>query len=236
MRLLIVDSKISEKCERSLMKEGYTLLKLPADGDLGEAVCSHPDTVLFYQNGELITTADYCECASYIFSDVREFCPDVKIHFTSDRRSNRYPHDCILNALVIGKRIFCKSDSVSDAITRLAERSGYEMCHTNQGYPACSVLAFGNNAITADRGLANTMAKYGINVTLISEGGISLPPHSYGFIGGAGGVVGNKVYFFGDIMTHPDGKLICERINGAGYIPISLSDEPLSDFGGIIAL
>ena len=236
MKLLIVDSRINDKCETALLKEGYTLLKLPPDNSLGEAVCSHPDTVLFYHNGELITTADYCDLAPYIFSDVREFCPNVGVVFTSDIRTPKYPDDCIFNALVIGEKIFCKSDSISSAVLDLANRLGYKICHTNQGYPACSVLAFGNNAITADRGLAKTLAIEGVNVTLISTGSISLPPHQYGFIGGASGVVGNKVYFFGDIMTHPDGQLICDRIREAGFTPVSLSDRQLCDFGGIISL
>ena len=236
MKILIVDSRITDKCENALIKEGYTLLKLPSDKSLGEAVSSHPDTVLFYLNGNIITTADYCDCAAYIFSDLREFCPDVKIHFTSDERSEKYPHDCIMNALVVGNHIFCKSDTISRDIIDLANNSGYEICHTNQGYPACSVLAFGNNAITSDRGIAEAMKKLNINVTLIKDGFISLPPHKYGFIGGASGVVGKKVYFFGDVMTHPDGHLITQTVTEAGYTPISLSDEPLADFGGIISL
>lgn len=236
MKLLIVDSRISDKCEASLLKEGYTLLKLPPDRSLGEAVCSHPDTVMFYLDGELITTADYCDCAPYIFSDIRELCPNIKIHFTADGRRTEYPWDCIMNALTVGNRIFCKSDTVSAVILDLAKRGGYEICHTKQGYPACSALAFGNTLITADRGLGGRAAEKGISVTLISQGGISLPPHEYGFIGGASGVVGRKIYFFGDIMSHPDGELICRVIKEAGYIPISLSDEPLSDLGGIIAL
>ena len=236
MKLLIVDSRISEKCERSLLKEGFMLLKLPPDQSLGEAVCSHPDTLMFHLNGELLTTADYCDCAPYVFSDIREYVPHIKMHFLSDQRSAKYPEDCILNALVVGNKIFCKSDSASKAIHLLAERLGYEICHTNQGYPACSTLALGNRVITADKGLAKVFSAHNIEVTLISEGHISLPPHSYGFIGGASGVVGSKVYFFGDIMTHPDGQLIYDTVKEAGYIPISLSDEPLCDFGGIIAL
>ena len=236
MKLLIVDSRITKKCETSLLNEGYTLLKLPPDKKLGEAVSSHPDTVMLYLDGEIITTADYCDCAPYIFSDVRELCPHVRIRFTADERRAEYPHDCIMNALVVGKQVFCKSDTVSSVIIYNAKRGGYKICHTNQGYPACSALAFGNNVITADRGLGAVMAKEGISVTLISPGSISLPPHEYGFIGGASGVVGKKVYFFGDITSHPDGEMICTVINEAGYTPISLSDEPLTDFGGIIAL
>ena len=71
---------------------------------------------------------------------------------------------------------------------------------------------------------------------MINDGGISLPPHQYGFIGGASGVVGKRVYFFGDLDLHPDANIIREAIISEGFIPVSLSDEELSDFGGIIAI
>ena len=207
------------------------------DRDLGEAICSHPDSVLFYLNKEIVTTADYCDCAPYIFSDIREMCPEVKIHFTSDVRHPVYPKDCVLNALVIGRYIFCKSDSVSTKIKEMAEHLGYEICHTNQGYPACSVLAFGNNAITADRGLARVLEQKGIDVTLIESGSISLPPHEYGFIGGASFVdeAAKTVYFFGDISHHPDGGEIVSFIKKQGYQAVSLGGE-LTDFGGAVIL
>ena len=236
MKFIIVDKRISEKCERSLLKEGFTLLKLPPDPNLGEAVGSHPDTVLFYSDGELITTADYCDAAAYFFSDLREFCPEVRITFTSDRRSAKYPEDCAMNALLIGRRLFCKESSISEAVINLAKARDYEICRVNQGYPACTVLAFGNRAITADRGMAKALGDKGIEVTLINNGHISLPPHEYGFIGGASGVFGKKVYFLGDLMSHPDGERIREAILSEGYTPISLSDESLRDLGGIIFL
>ena len=236
MKTIIVDNRITDKCERTLMKEGFYIIKLPADPDLGDAVSSHPDTVLFYADGEIITTADYCDRAAYIFSDIREFCPDVKIHFTCDRRAAIYPDDCIMNALVIGNRIFCKADSISRAIIDFAKSRGYEIIHTSQGYPACMTLVFGECAITADQGLASLLENNGVSVTLIAHGHISLPPYQYGFIGGASGVVGSKVYFFGDISKHPDCDRICDAIRSAGYTPISLSDEDLTDFGGIISL
>ena len=236
MKIIIVDNRISQKCERALEKEGFYLIKLPPDPNLGEAVSSHPDTVMFYREGEIITTAEYCDVAAYIFSDLREFAPNVRISFTDDRRSDIYPQDCVLNALVIGKKIFCKSDTVSDGIKNFALGHGYEIVHTKQGYPACSVLAFGGSAITADRGLAATLENNGVRVTLINEGSISLPPHRSGFIGGASGVVGNKIYFFGNIDQHPDAEIIRTAITSEGYTPISLSDEDLSDFGGIIAI
>ncbi len=236
MKALIVDNRITKKCERALEKEGFYLLKLPRDPSLEEAVASHPDTVLFYCAGEIITTVDYCESAAYFFTDIREYCPHVRLSFSDESRSDSYPSDCIMNALVIGRRIVCKSDSVSNAILNFAREGGYEVIHTNQGYPACSVLAFGNSAITADAGLAKVLEKNGVKVTLINQGGISLPPYDYGFIGGASGVVDNKIYFFGNLDLHPDAKVIRQAIEGEGYLAISLSDEELGDFGGIIPI
>ena len=141
-----------------------------------------------------------------------------------------------MNALVIGNMIFCKSDTVSEGILDYAKRNDKKIIHTEQGYPACSALAFGRSVITADRGLSSLLAENGLRVTLISPGSISLPPYEYGFIGGASGVVGRKIYFFGNIDTHPDSKAIREAIEAEGYTPVSLSDEGLCDIGGIIAL
>lgn len=236
MKTIIVDERLSDACERSLLKEGFFLLKLPADPSLGEAVASHPDTVMFYADEEIVTTADYCDRAAYIFSDIREYNPNIKIHFTSEKRDKVYPEDCIMNALVIGNKIFCKADSISEGITDFAMRRGYRIINTKQGYPSCSVLHFENSAITADPGLALTLKKNGVKVTLITQGHISLPPYQYGFIGGASGVVGKTVYFFGDIATHPDCEKICRAIEDEGYNPISLSQGELCDFGGIISL
>ncbi len=236
MKIAIVDSRISRECERGLSKEGFYLLKLPPDLSLGEAVCSHPDTVLFYSSGELITTADYCEGAISFFSDLREFRPDIKICFTADKRAEGYPNDCVMNALAFNGRLFCKADTVSDAVIDFAIRHNLKICPVKQGYPACVTLAFGNSAITADKGMAQALGQEGIRVTEISRGGISLPPYEYGFIGGASGVYDKKVYFLGDLSTHPDGERIRRAIEEEGYAAVSLSDEPLADMGGIIFL
>lgn len=234
--ILIVDNRIDSVSVRALLKDGHCLIKLPKDRSLPDSVASHPDTVMFCSGREIITTADYCDEAAYIFSDLRELAPDVRISFTAETRGRSYPKDCIMNALVIGKDIFCKADTVSEGIKDFAARLGLKIINVKQGYPACSVLHFGNSAITSDEGLARVMSERGIKVTLISSGHISLPPYEYGFIGGAGGVVGRKVYFFGDINTHPDCERICSAIRDEGYIPVSLSDGELSDLGGIIAL
>ena len=235
MKLIIVDNRITEKCERALLLRGFTLLKLPSHKRLSKAICSHPDTLIFRLGNRLITSADYCEDAAWIFSDLREYAPEVKISFTADCLSEKYPGDCLFNALTVKDTLFAKTDSLSPSVKALAEEMGYKICHVKQGYPACSVLAFGNSAITADVGMAEALTKNGIKVSLIRPGFITLPPHEYGFIGGASGVYDDTVYFFGDISQHPDFEIIKNAIEAEGFSWVSLSDEPLADFGGFIA-
>ena len=237
MKAVIVDERISDECARGLMMRGFMPIRLPRDPNLGEAVASHPDTVLFRLGDEIFTTADYCDSAAYVFSDIREYAPHIKINFTSDVRGAKYPEDCCMNALVMGKRIFARTDTLSDGIKRAAAEKGYDLIHTKQGYPACTVLAIDeNHAITADRGMAGVLQDHGIEVTVIREGHISLPPHEYGFIGGGCGVADGKVYFFGDLRSHPDAAVIETSIKDAGFEAVSLSKEPLRDLGGMIFL
>jgi len=232
--ICLVDERISEKCERSLLVRGFQVIKLPKSERLGDAVCSHPDMLMFCHRNRIIASADYCERYPYIFSDIRELSANTEFTFTDDVFEKEYPKDALFNALVIGDKIFIKTDTASPAVIDYARGRNLKIISVKQGYPACTVLEFGKNAITADTGMAKILSSAGIDVTLISNGGISLPPYKYGFIGGACGVYKSSVYFLGDISTHADGKKIFDTIKAKGYEPISLSDEPLRDLGRII--
>ena len=236
MKSIIVDSRIRDADKRSLMLSGYSPIELPKSRFLGEEVASHPDTLIFKHRNELLTSADYCDEAAYVFSDIREHHPNVKITFTSDILAKEYPSDTRFNALVCGEELFCRTESISPSVLELAERHGLRVNAVKQGYPACSVLSLGNSAITADRGMAKVMEKRGIDVTLIREGFIDLMPHQYGFIGGASLVLKSKVCFFGDYRLHPDADIIDKAIVDAGYTPISLSPFSLVDLGGGLLL
>ena len=233
MKYAIVDKRIPAPCARGLLLAGFEPIFVGRASGLSEAISSHPDTVMFRHKNNIITSADFCDDAPYLFSDIREKT-EINITFTADSFAEKYPHDAIFNALVIENNMFAKTDTVSRAVIDYAKKAGLNIVHTNQGYPACTTLAFGSSAITADCGMARVLSENGVSVTKISTGSISLPPHEYGFIGGAAGVYGDKVYFLGDINTHPDKDIIKEAIVNAGFSPISLSYEPLVDLGGII--
>ena len=159
----------------------------------------------------------------------------MKMTFTSQAPCAPYPNDCIFNALVMGEYMIAKTDTVARELISLAERQGLKLVHTQQGYPACTVLPLGDGgAITADRGMAKVLTECGIDVTLIENGDILLPPYEYGFIGGAAGTLGNTVYFLGDPARHRDFERIAAAIERAGMRYEALSDEPLSDLGRIV--
>ena len=237
MAIAIVDCRISEKCERALMLRGFTVIKTPPSGKLGVAVASHPDMLMFNCGNELITSADYCDEAAYVFSDLREYCPRVRITFTDDVFESEYPRDAIFNALVCGEKVFCRTASVSPSVLKVTGKHGFGTVDVKQGYPACTVLKLSEEAaITADPGMAKILREHGIRVTLIKAGGISLPPHEYGFIGGAGGVCKDKLYFFGDYRTHPSADIIRRAADELSYSIVTLCDGELRDFGGIVFL
>jgi hypothetical protein len=237
MKIVIADSRIGQDAERKLTLFGFCVLTLPPFSRLSEAVASHTDMLLCRIGNELISYADYCEEASYVFSDLSLWTVGrgIRFTFTSDEVAPRYPHDVGLNALKMGKKLFCRKESASPTLIDSAERNGYEIVNVNQGYPACTVLKLSDEAaITADRGMAKILENHGIRVTLIEQGGISLPPHEYGFIGGAGTSHDGKLYLFGDVLTHPDGDKIIAAAKAEGLTVVSLSDGVLRDLGGML--
>ena len=237
VKIAIVDSRIDAAAERRLTLHGFRVLSLPPFSHLSEAVASHPDMLIQRIGNEYISYADYCEEASYVFSDLSLLSvgTGARFCFTADEVAPEYPRDVGLNALKIGGKLFIRRASASATLLKTAERHGLEIVDVKQGYPACTVLKLSEEAaITADPGMAKILTKHGIRVTLIEAGGISLPPHEYGFIGGAAEAHDGKLYVYGDLATHPDGEKITAAAEAEGLRVISLTIGVLSDLGGII--
>ena len=236
MKCAIVDQRISQGCERGLLKRGFEVIKLPKSKFLSTPLCSHADMLMFCHAKTIITGAEYCDTAPYVFQDIRMYSPNTEITFCSEIQKPVYPYDAIFNALVINNKLFAKTDTVSRTVLEYAKHNGLEIINVKQGYPACTTLAFGNSAITQDRGMAKILSENNINVTLINEGFIKLVPYEYGFIGGCSGIYGNEVYFCGNIRLHKDADLIEKALAKEGFCAVSLSDEELCDIGRIIFL
>ena len=237
MRVALTDKKITTACERALEIKGFHVIKLPPMKNIPEPMASHPDMLLAYIDGVILTSAEYCDSAAHVFCEIRDLLPHIKIKFCDTAPGDKYPYDAVYNVLTIGNKIFCRQKSVAAEILEFAQERGLEIINVNQGYPACTTLALGNSrAVSADVGMCKALASCNISASAIDNGGILLPPYEYGFIGGAAGVYKDKAYFLGNLDFHPSKKIIKDACIASGIEPVSLSDEKLRDLGGIIFL
>ena len=236
----IVDERISENCESELLRRGFEVFKLPADKRLGEAVSSHTDMLLFRLGDTLVGSLEYFEKNKDIYEKICRALPSLEFILTDEKIESIYPHDAIFNALTVGTRLFAKTDTVSKSVLKLAEGLGLEIINVKQGYPACTVLAAGHDfAITTDDGMEKVLLANGISVFKIPESEkIKLPPYKNGFIGGAAATLGKKVYFIGNLLSHPLGNDIEAALSERGYEAVSLdtSSDSLFDLGGMILI
>lgn len=207
-----------------IKKSGVQIRRLPPFSALDAPVASHPDMLLLPLDGKLIVPEKYYTENRVLFDGVNVLC--AKETFSAD-----YPHDVALNALETEKGIFCLEKSASGRI----KESGKKIINVAQGYTRCSCCKVNENAlITADPSIAVAARDAGCDVLEVCSAGIRLPGYSYGFIGGCSGTADREILFFGKIEDHPDYPSIEEFIYSHGKKPVSLSGEPLTDYGGIV--
>lgn len=148
-----------------------------------------------------------------------------------------YPSNVALNAAVTGKYVICRINALDDRVRSYCEGNGFKLINTRQGYSKCSCAVVSDNAlITADKSIYKALQNTDIDVLPIGEGSVLLEGADHGFIGGASGYdkSSNTLYFCGSIDTHPDNKEIKRFCAYHGTNIVSLTDEPLTDIGGII--
>ena len=142
-----------------------------------------------------------------------------------------------MNLFTVGKHLVGRTDKAPREVLDYAEERGYTLHLVKQGYAKCSTVVLGDSAvITADPSILAAVNTMGIDSLSISAGGVSLPGYDYGFLGGACGVFGNRVFFCGALHKHPDGDAIAAFCCGHGFKMISLSNQPLFDIGSIFFL
>jgi len=216
------------------LKKDYEIIQLPPDTSLPEAVSGHVDLLIFKLENKLVTRKSYYRTAKDKIDLICEKC-GLELVLSDVEAGDHYPNDCGLCAAVSGKNIICRNVSTDVEILRLADDPGYNLLNVPQGYSKCSCAVLADGAIiTADRGIAKVTLENGIDTLLISEGNVDLPGYSYGFIGGATGLCGNKLYFCGDLRSHPDHEAIERFAKKHDTECISLSDERLYDVGTLL--
>ena len=212
----------------------FEVTLLPPDPCLAAPVASHADMLLFRIGNAVFIHEKYAEVAGETVTRLRE--RGMTVITASGPRGEKYPFDVGLNCAVLGGALLCRKDSAAPEILSFCEARGVPAVNVRQGYAACSSLFFGNSAVTADPSVAVAAESLGAEVLRIRPGHIALSGYDTGFIGGASGVRGREIYFFGDVDAHPDGEKIRDFAAERGMECVCLGDGPLTDLGGMMVL
>lgn len=207
----VLDCRIPPECERVLIEYGYDTIKLCGAEYLAPEVASHPDMIMLPVGDKLFCHARYLaqkDCDDIVAEIASR--ANFTVHATAEQTCEKYPHDVLFNAALVGDVLICSEYTSKDVICE-AERKNLTLVKVKQGYSKCSSAVIGDSAIiTADAGIYRAALNNGIDALLISAGGIDLPGYDTGFIGGTCGYDDGKLFFCGDVEMHPDGKWIID--------------------------
>ncbi len=209
------------------------LVNIGPNPSLPQPIATHADVQMLFIDDTLILTRElYEKIASTIPSD-------IIIAFSEKNHTDKYPGDVNLNALYMGKSLFANYEFLDPTVKKVCLDKGIGIINVNQGYAKCSSLPIGNDSlITADKGITEAAKRNGIDVLLITPGGIKLEGYDYGFIGGASfyDSVNRVVYFFGDLKAHSDCDKIVDFCNSKNVKVKFCDSHPLIDIGGAVAI
>lgn len=225
MKYVIVAENFPEDSAEKLKAYGE-VVRTRANKNLLRGLDTHTDILVHpLPSGELVVDRDDLEYYKKIFSD-------KKILSSHSCLSKKYPKDVPLNAFTF-KNYFIHNLKFTDKVLLdYYKNSGYELINIKQGYAKCSSLVTEDFIITSDSGIYESLRDF-IPIYKIKHGEIKLQNFNYGFIGGASGALGKKIFFTGDFSHHSSHEEILKIIKKYDYEIEILSDETIEDFGSI---
>ena len=225
MKYVIVAENFPEDSAEKLKVYGE-VVRTRANKNLLKGLDTHPDILVHpLPSGELVVDRDNLEYYKKIF-------PDKKIFPSHSKLSKKYPKDVPLNAFTF-KNYFIHNLKFTDKVLlAYYKNSAYELINIKQGYAKCSSLVTEDFIITSDGGIYESLRDL-IPIYKIKHGEIKLQNFNYGFIGGASGVLGKKIFFTGDFSHHSSNEEILKIIKKYGYEIEILSKDPIEDYGSI---
>ena len=233
MKKVIVNCKTPFKMRETLLKIGCEIiLSNEIDGN-NSLIKFHPDIQLHVLDKKNIVCAPSCYeyYKSILPNEINIIKGKMEVDVT-------YPYDCAYNVARVGEYVICNTNTTDKTILDYYKNQKH-IIHVNQGYAKCNICIIDENTIlTEDIGIHNTIvhSKLQLNSYLIPKGSILLKHFPYGFIGGASGKIENNLFWYGNISTHPSYNTIYDIVNKRGVKMISLSSDPVEDFGSIIFL
>lgn len=229
-----IDYRTSQKEINVLENQGLTCVVIPKCSSLYPAIDGHVDIQLAILNK--------CKKQVIIHKNMNKnfknllISKGINFHQTACSLNNTYPHNIILNALIL-ENYFIHNLNFTDSLL-LKNQNSKELINVKQGYTKCSCLPINEKAIiTSDSGIYKILSKKGFDILLVPPGDIELPGLEYGFIGGTGGMISkNTMAFFGNLDNYIYGDNVKMFLNKYNVTPLYLKDDKLTDRGSLLVL
>ena len=106
--LAITNHTFPREAEEALARFGHRTLRLPPHPNLPAPVASHPDMLLFFAPDTIFCTKSYYEIARYELEKISA-AYDAPIRLIESEYGSQYPLDVLLNALPLGKNLYCNT-------------------------------------------------------------------------------------------------------------------------------
>ncbi|MDU3087423.1 MAG: hypothetical protein E6705_05855 [Peptoniphilus harei] len=225
MTYVLVAENFPEKAAEKLKKYGE-VIRTKANKNVLKGLDTHPDILVHpLSSGDLVVYRDNIEYYKEIFKD-KNVIP------SSSKLSAKYPGDIHLNAFVFKNFFIHNLKHTDQVILDYYKNRGYDLVNIKQGYAKCSCLVTHDFVITSDGGIYESLKDL-IPIYKIDHEQIKLQNFNYGFIGGASGVLGKKIFFTGDFSHHSSHEEILKIINKYDYEIEILTKDQIEDFGSI---
>lgn len=228
----VVAGGLSEKTERSLNKYGVQIIKIQPANTVDSRISSHSDLVFLPLGGDnsaIAKEADY----------LTQTAPIGGMNLLKSEMflSDKYPLDCPLNCIIIGKYMICNVDTVRKDVLEYCRRNSFEIINVKQGYTKCSVVPVSENAIITDDFSIYSECKDKLNVLFVEKGFVCLDGFEYGFIGGAAGKLGRDLLAFTGCISDDSLRSKIEDFCSLHNVKcVYLSDEKIYDVGSLIPI
>lgn len=225
MTYVLVAENFPEEAAEKLKKHGE-VIRTKANTRVLKGLDSHPDILVHpLLSGDLVVDRDN-------FDYYKEIFKNKKIIPSRSSLSAKYPSDIHLNAFAFKNFFIHNLKHTDQVILDYYKNHGYDLVNIKQGYAKCSCLVTHDFVITSDGGIYESLKDL-IPIYKIDHGQIKLQNFNYGFIGGASGVLGKKIFFTGDFSHHSSHEEILKIVSNYDYEIEILSKDPIEDYGSI---
>lgn len=222
----IIDKRVSSEIKENLKKQVEGIFEFSSNGITYNSISGHPDVFIFQDENGLVIAPNTPQ-------ELIIFFDKIKANYTfgdknvGENLNNSVPYNCLSN----DDYFFCKEGYPDNSIQKRCSTKTF--INLPQSYTRCSMFTIENHVITSDKGIGKALEKHNIESFYFEPSQIKIEDHKNGFIGGTMGILGNNVFFLGNLLKHKNGKALETYITNLGKEVICLGNDYLVDGGSI---